>query len=236
MSFTFLLFYFRFCDIINTIILNFFKISEIFVEVIRLNDESARKEKRGMDTGALCYRRYLDGDESGFDELIHLYHDHLIYFIHRYVKNFEAAEDLAADTFMELIVHKKRYAFKSSFKTYLFSIAKNKAIDYLRREKRWLHFSPDEMPTDYEPSLIDYDSVERTVITNEEMDTLRAVIDTLHTDYATFLHLSVFEGLSLEEIAKIMKKTKKQITNLAHRARQALKDILGKEEIANEKP
>ena len=64
MSFTFLLFYFRFCDIINTIISNFFKISEIFVEVIRLNDESARKEKRGMDTGALCYRRYLDGDES----------------------------------------------------------------------------------------------------------------------------------------------------------------------------
>jgi RNA polymerase sigma-70 factor (ECF subfamily) len=68
------------------------------------------------------------------------------------------------------------------------------------------------------------------------MDTLRAVIDTLHTDYATFLHLSVFEGLSLEEIAKIMKKTKKQITNLAYRARQALKDILGKEESANEKP
>lgn len=183
-----------------------------------------------MDIGASCYRRFLDGDESGFDELIHLYHDNLIYFIHRYVKNFEAAEDLAADTFMELIVHKKRYSFKSSFKTYLFSIAKNKAVDYIRREHRLISFSTEDMPTEYEESLIDYDSVERTVITNDEMEKLRRVIDSLHTDYAMFLHLAVFEGLGNEEIAKVMKKTKKQISNLAHRSRQALEEILGKEE------
>lgn len=183
-----------------------------------------------MDIGASCYRRFLDGDESGFDELIHLYHDNLIYFIHRYVKNFEAAEDLAADTFMELIVHKKRYSFQSSFKTYLFSIAKNKAVDYIRRERRFLNFSPEDMPTEYEDALIDYDTVERTVIANDEMEKLRRVIDSLHPEYAMFLHLSVFEGLENEEIARIMKKTKKQITNLAHRSRQALEEMLGKEE------
>ena len=70
-----------------------------------------------MDNGAASYRRFLDGDESGFDEIIGLYHDSLIYFINRYVNNFAAAEDLAADTFMELLVHKKRYSFQSSFKT-----------------------------------------------------------------------------------------------------------------------
>lgn len=188
-----------------------------------------------MDTGALCYRRYLDGDESGFDELIHLYHDNLIYFIHRYVKNFEAAEDLAADTFMELIVHKNRYSFQSSFKTYLFSIAKNKAVDYIRHERRFLHFSAEDMPTEYEDALIDYDTVERTVIANDDMEKLRRVIGSLHTDYATFLHLSVFEGLENEEIAKIMKKTRKQITNLAHRSRQALEELLGKENTIDEK-
>ena len=185
-----------------------------------------------MDTGAICYRRFLDGDESGFDELIQLYHDHLIYFIHRYVKNFEAAEDLAADTFMELIVHKKRYSFKSSFKTYLFSIAKNKAIDYIRREKRILWFSPEEMPTEYEDSLIDYDTVEKNIIANAEMQNLVRVIKTLYPDYAAFLHLSVLEGLTNQEIAKIMKKTEKQITNLAHRAKKSLKEALGKEEIS----
>ena len=182
-----------------------------------------------MDSGESAYRRYLDGDESGFDELIHMYHDSVIYFIHRYVKNFEAAEDLAADTFMDLIVHKKRYSFKSSFKTYLFSIAKNKAVDYIRHEKRLLLFSTESMPTEYEPALIDYDSVERSVITTDEMERLKNVIGSLHPDYATFLHLSVFEGLDNDEIAKIMKKSKKQVVNIAYRARQALEDLLGKE-------
>ena len=82
------------------------------------------------DFGASCYRRFLSGDESGFDEILKLYHDSLIFFIHRFVNNYETAEDLAADTFMELLVHKNRYRFKSSFKTYLFSIARHKAIDH----------------------------------------------------------------------------------------------------------
>lgn len=182
-----------------------------------------------MDSGASAYRRYLDGDESGFDELIRTYHDNVIYFIYRYVKNFEAAEDLAADTFMDLIVHRKRYSFKSSFKTYLFSIAKNKAIDYIRHEKRILLFSTENMPTEYENALIDYDSVERSVITNDEMERLKRVIGSLHTDYATYLHLSVFEGLDNDEIAKVMKKSRKQVSNVAYRARQALEELLGKE-------
>ena len=70
-----------------------------------------------MDSGAASFRRFLDGDESGFDEIIELYHDSLIYFINRYVNNFATAEDLAADTFMELLIHKKRYSFKSSIHT-----------------------------------------------------------------------------------------------------------------------
>ena len=71
-----------------------------------------------MDTdfGASCYRRFLSGDESGFDEILRLYHDSLIFFINRIVNNYETAEDLAADTFMELLIHKNRYRFKSSFK------------------------------------------------------------------------------------------------------------------------
>ena len=62
-----------------------------------------------MHDDASAYRRYLDGDERGFDEIIHTYHDRLIYFIYQYVKHFEDAEDLAAETFMELVVHKRRF-------------------------------------------------------------------------------------------------------------------------------
>jgi RNA polymerase sigma-70 factor (ECF subfamily) len=178
------------------------------------------------DPGALCYRRFLDGDERGFDEILKLYHDGLIFFINRLVNNYEAAEDLAADTFMELLIHKKRYAFKSAFKTYLFSVARHKAIDYIRRESRYTMLSHDAPEA---ADLADFISLEETVLQSDEKRRLRLLIDTLHPDYATYLHLFYFEDLPLEEVARIMKKTKKQMANIAYRAKQALEDAMRKE-------
>ena len=177
-----------------------------------------------MDNGADSYRRFLNGDESGFDEILELYHDNLIYFINRYVKNFTAAEDLA-DTFMELLIHKKRYSFKSSFKTYLFSIARHKAVDYIRREKRFSPVPADELPED----CTDIDEVEKTVISDETQKKIKEISLTLSEDYATYIHLSVFEGMDNDDIAKIMKKSKKQIANLSYRAKNAMREALRKE-------
>lgn len=180
-----------------------------------------------MDNGVASYRRFLDGDESGFDEIIGLYHDSLIYFISRYVNNFATAEDLAADTFMELLIHKKRYSFKSSFKTYLFSIARHKAIDWVRREKRLSYVPSEELPED----TTDMDIVERAVISDEEKRKIKEITSGLCEDYATYIHLAVFEELENDDIAIIMKKSKKQIANLSYRARNAIREAIRKEGI-----
>ncbi len=183
-----------------------------------------------MDTdfGALCYRRFLDGDESGFDEILRLYHDSLIFFINRFVNNYETAEDLAADTFMELLVHKHRYRFKSSFKTYLFSIARHKAIDHIRRESRYQMLSTDAEDA---KDLSDFQSIEQHIIANDAKKRIQTLIGSLAEDYATYLHLFYFEELTLDEITKIMKKTKKQMANIAYRAKKALENAMRKEEI-----
>ena len=89
-----------------------------------------------MKNGAGSYRRFLDGDESAFDDLLALYQENLIFFINRYVHNITVAEDLAADVFLDLIVHKHRYNFKTSLKTYLFMIGRSRALNYLKREGR----------------------------------------------------------------------------------------------------
>ncbi len=183
-----------------------------------------------MDSGAASFRRFLDGDESGFDEIIGLYHDSLIYFINRYVNNFATAEDLAADTFMELLIHKKRYSFKSSFKTYLFSIARHKAVDHIRREKRFSSMPEEEMPED----STDIDVVERSVISSEEKRKIKEISEGLCEDYATYLHLAFFEEMDNEDIAQIMKKSKKQMANLSYRAKNALREALRKEGICYE--
>ncbi len=180
-----------------------------------------------MDTdfGASCYRRFLDGDESGFDDILKTYHDSLIVFINRFVRQYETAEDLAADTFMELLVHKKRYRFKSSFKTYLFSIARHKAIDHIRHESRYTMLSSD---SETARELSDFEEMEESFIATEERKQLKHAISSLPEDYATYLHLFYFEDLSADEIAVVMKKSKKQITNIAYRAKKALEEAMRK--------
>ncbi len=89
-----------------------------------------------MDNGASSYRRFLNGDESGFVEIVEAYGANLIFFINGMVGNITAAEDLMEETFCDLIFYKSRYKGKSSFKTYLFAIARNKAATYLKKNSR----------------------------------------------------------------------------------------------------
>lgn len=56
-----------------------------------------------MDNGASSYRRFLEGDDSGIVEIIRDYKDGLILFLNRYVNNIHTAEELAEDTFLELL-------------------------------------------------------------------------------------------------------------------------------------
>ena len=85
-----------------------------------------------MDNGASSYRRFLNGDQSAFDEIMQELFHGLVFFINRYVQDIHTAEDLAIDTFSDLLVHRYRYNFKVSLKTYLFMVGRSRALDYIK--------------------------------------------------------------------------------------------------------
>ena len=95
-----------------------------------------------MDNGAESYRRYRNGDDAGLAEMIDEYGDGLILYLNTYVHNLSVAEELAEDTFVRLVTRKPAYVERSSFKTWLYAIARNLAIDWLRREKKENPFPP----------------------------------------------------------------------------------------------
>ncbi len=87
-----------------------------------------------MDNGASSYRRFRDnGDVHGLDEIIIEYSDGLILYLTSIVGNIQMAEELAEDTFVLLGTKKPKFREKSSFKTWLYTIGRNIAIDYLRK-------------------------------------------------------------------------------------------------------
>lgn len=178
-----------------------------------------------MGNGESSYHRFLNGDKGAFSEIIDIYRKNLIFFINRYLNNLSLSEELAEDCFVELIVHPHRFNFKNSLKTYLFTIARNKAVDLIRKNRL-------SMP-DGEELLLnaseDYVEFEEEIFKNEEKKLLHSSMHKLNSDYLTALHLIYFEDMSYETAGKVMKKSRKQMENIVYRAKIALRTVLEKE-------
>ncbi len=179
-----------------------------------------------MDNGACSYRRYLEGDEDAFEDIVNELFDKLVFFIHRYVQNAETAEDIAMDCFADLIVHKHRYDFRVSLKTYLFMVGRSRALTYMKRNKHRRHTSLDEISL----QIADND-FEATLLHEEQKQILSLALTSLPEDMRIAVHLIYFEDLSYNEAARVMKKTTKQVDNLLYRAKKELRTTLRKEEV-----
>ena len=177
-----------------------------------------------MDNGASSYRRFLDGDESAFDEIIKELFDGLVFFINRYVSDVHSAEDIAIDVFTELIVNKHRYNFKVTLKTYLYMLGRSRALNYIKHNKVIGFLELKEAD-----GVSDSRLLEEIILQNERKRIINKALSSLSEDKRAVIHLIYFEDLTYEQAAKIMKKNPKQIDNLLYRAKGELRIILGKD-------
>ena len=178
-----------------------------------------------MDNGASSYRRFLDGDESAFEPIMkELFHG-LVFFIDGFVHDTQAAEDLAIDTFSDLIVHRHRYNFKVKLKTYLYMVGRSRALDYIKHRKviDFVELSEAHGVADETQTL------EEMVLKDQRKRQVHAAIAGLPGDMQTVIHLVYFEEMTYAEAARVMKKTRKQVDNLLYRAKKELRIILGED-------
>ena len=178
-----------------------------------------------MDNGASSYRRFLDGDESAFDEIMKEYFDNLVFFIDRFVHDIHAAEDIAIDAFSDLVVNKHRYNFKVTLKTYLFMLGRSRALNYIKHRKviDFVELSEADNTSSEQETL------EEIVLADERKRVVNNALNSLPDDMRVVIHLVYFEDLTYDEAAKVMKKNRKQVDNLLYRAKKELRIILGKD-------
>ncbi len=178
-----------------------------------------------MDNGASSYRRYLDGDEEAFEQIVKDYFDPLTGFIDSYVHDMAASEDIAIDTFSDLIVHKHRYNFRVSLKTYLFMIGRSRALNYIKRRGR---FQMVEM-TSVQGELPEASSPEAQVNDAARKQAVHSAVRQLGSEMQEAVCLVYFKDMNCAEAAKVMRKTVKQVYNLLYRAKGLLRTILAEE-------
>lgn len=172
------------------------------------------------------YKRFLNGDSKALDELIERHRKDVIYFIQKYVGDYFLAEDISQEVFVYLLQHKHVYKLEYTFKTYLFTIAKSRAINYLKRNKK-MDFIEDNM----ENLLSDMRYVEDEIFKNEDTAMVRKSIKKLKKEYQIAIYLVDLRGLSYKELAVVLDKSMVQVKALIHNARKRLKAILEEEKL-----
>ena len=176
-----------------------------------------------MENGESGYRRFLAGERDAFDLVIREHFDHVVYFVDQILHDPYASEDIAIDVFAYL-AFKKAWDGRASLRTYLLTVARSRAYNYLKKKNAHKTVALDEVE-----ELAERTQIEEQLLTDERKKTVRRALAQLPGDMRTALHLVYFEELSYKEAAKVMNKSEKQVDNLLYRAKNALRTVLGEE-------
>lgn len=183
-----------------------------------------------MDNGAENYRRFLSGENSGLVEIIREYKDGLIFYLRGFTDDILQAEELAEDTFVRLVTKRPRFNQKCKFKTWLYTIGRNIAVDHARRKVRYVEITYGDCPEIANEEA----NLEQAYIREERSILLRRAMQKLKPEYRQILWLVYFEGFSNREAAVIMKRSTHSVETLVYRAKRALKQQLDKEDFIYE--
>ncbi len=166
-------------------------------------------------SGEEAYKNFINGDKNAFDRLIELYRAELTAYAMSIVGDSFTADDVVADAFCYLIVHKGKYNFSVPLKYYLLMICRSRAIDYLRKQKRL-------KPLDGEARLStesDFSAVEKDERKNAVMQEIKLLPEKMRTA----IYFVYFEGMSYADAAKAMRINVKKVNNLLYEAKKKLK-------------
>jgi len=152
--------------------------------------------------------RALEGnDQAAFAELMQRYRDPIFYMLLKMINNRDDADDLMIETFGKAFKRLKQYSPKFAFSTWLFKIASNGAIDFIRK-KRIKALSLDQGFTDSDGDSFEIQVPDsgldpvQTLEKKQRVAKMREVVAQLKPRYRRLVELRYFEELSYDEIAK----------------------------------
>jgi len=171
-------------------------------------------------------RKYLEGDENSLEVLIKKYLKPIYNFLYRYLENQQDAEDATQKTFIKVWRNLKKFDQKRSFKIWIFQIAKNTAIDFIRKKKEIL-FSEFENEV-LNKKIIDPASLKATEISEkaEISQKINLIVKTLPSKYRMILLLHYNDHFTFREIAEILNEPLNTIKSRHQRAILILRKIL----------
>ncbi len=169
----------------------------------------------------------LSGNEGAFEELVSRYHRPLTVYIHGMIGDYETSLDITQEVFLKVYNSISQYSSVYKFSTWLYRIAHNAAVDYLRRHWRSEQSLDEESEkfTIAEP-VSSRLSPEMESESRESMREIQKVIMCLPASYRELIILRHTQDLSYEEIAEVTGLPLGTVKNRLFRAREMMKQML----------
>jgi len=179
-------------------------------------------------------RRAKRGDQQAFRTLMERYRRKVFSIAYGMVRDPEAALDISQEVFIKVHRYLGSFQGSSSFYTWLYRISVNLSIDYLRKQGRHdavdyddmlLRREPDDAEAMVMPTMLDVDP-QRAMDRKELGEQLAKAFEKLGEKHRSVLLLREIEGLSYEEIARVLKIHKGTVMSRLHHARKNLQAAL----------
>ena len=154
------------------------------------------------------------------------YGNPLTLYINGYLHDIHEAEDLMIEVFSYLFA-KRPHIRDGGFRAYLYKAARHMALRH--KSIRRHHFCLDDLTKEPEGGKL----VDEVIRTKERNQILHLCMGELNPDYREALYLTYFEGMSYRQVAEVMGKSVKQITNIMYRGKERLRGLLEREGITN---
>jgi RNA polymerase sigma factor (sigma-70 family) len=171
----------------------------------------------------------IEGEQKAYAELLGKYRDAIYFMLLKMVNNSSDAEDLTIEAFGKAFKNINQYTPNYAFSTWLFKIATNNCIDFIRK-KRLNNISLDQnsLHEDSAPMTIPSDTLdpEENMISQQKVILMRAVVSKLKPRYRKLIELRYFHEFSYEEISEELELPIGTVKAQLFRARELLYNIL----------
>jgi len=175
-----------------------------------------------MENEADLISRALGGDEDAYRGLLDIYKGRIFSFVYRIVRNYDDTEDITFDTFIRCFKALSSFDRNRSFSTWLFSIAHNLTVDFLRKHKQEYELLDERLPS-RDDLVQEYERSEQLGRIEEALVKL-SLID---REIVIFFYK---EEKSYKEIGEILNIPVTTIKTRLHRARKELRDLVREKE------
>lgn len=166
--------------------------------------------------------RAAKGDEGAYGKLVQRYHSRLYNFVRSMVRNDELAEDITQESFVKAYFSLSKLQNAGSFKSWLFRIANNNTLDYLRKKRPQMVDVDESVHETY----IDDHTPEDAAVARARSNHIREALNKLKPDQRSILIMCDLQGFSYQEIAEALHIPFGTVQSRIFYARKKLKDLL----------